>query len=98
MRNLKERVEAWSRVISQSEDKSTYHSPVDILRDISQNINPIRSKIFSEFAMETSPNDEIHYYRRRRPKLIGDGYYRVIEETAKEEFNQIWDIVDTLKM
>ena len=115
LKSLKERVEAWSKFIDPIEDESIKESTADILektfqnmknnnviRTALQNIKPIRSKIFSEFAMEASQNDVIHYCKpvyTPLPKLIGDGRYRVIEEggNIKEEFNQIWDIVNTLK-
>ena len=50
--------------------------------------------------MESSQDGVIHYSRTSLPELLGDGHYRVKEEkeNAKEEFNQIWDIVNTLKM
>lgn len=103
MRDLKERVEAWSRVIDSIQDETSqnYSTPQDLMKIVRRSMpNLVRGKVFSEFAMEASQNDIIHYSRTPLPELLGDGHYRVKEEkeNAKEEFNQIWDIVNTLKM
>ena len=103
MKDLKERVEAWSRVdsIHDFETPQNYSTPQNLMKIVRRSMpNIVRGKIFSEFAMEASPDGVIHYSRTPLPELLGDGHYRVKEEkeNAKEEFNQIWDIVNTLKM
>ena len=106
MKDLEERVEAWSRVIDSIHDFETpqnYSTPQNLMKIVRRSMpNLVRGKVFSEFAMETSQNDIIYYspFHTPLPELLGDGHYRVKEEKegAKEEFNQIWDIVNTLKM